>query len=43
MNINFLFRRITNSGKFVKYFSMETELKALRGQLLWRSRNLGMK
>lgn len=44
MNFNFHFRRITNnSGQFVKYLTLEQDVNALRGQMLYRSKHLGVK
>lgn len=44
MNFAYHFRKITNnSGQFVKYLTIEQDLPSLRGQMLYRSRNLGMK
>jgi hypothetical protein len=44
MNFGHHFRRITNnSGQFVNYFQIETDLAALRGQMLYRAKNLGVK
>lgn len=44
MNFSYHFRIITNnSGQFVKYLTLEPNLAALRGQMLYRARNLGMK
>lgn len=44
MNFAYHFRLITNnSGQFVKYLSLETDVSALRGQLLYRSKNMGLK
>jgi succinate dehydrogenase flavin-adding protein (antitoxin of CptAB toxin-antitoxin module) len=44
MNLSYHFRKVTNnSGQFVKYLTLEKDLEALRGQMLWRSKNLGMK
>lgn len=44
MNFNYHFRKITNnSGQFVKYLTLEQDVDALRGQMLWRSKNLGVK
>lgn len=37
------FRRITSTGKFIKYFTLEPDLEVLRKQLLFRSKNLGVK
>jgi len=37
------FRRITSTGKFIRYFTLEPEVEVLRKQLLFRSKNLGMK
>ena len=37
------FRRITSTGKFIKYFTLETDIVLLRKQLNYRSNNLGMK
>jgi hypothetical protein len=37
------FRRITSTGKFIQYFTLEPEVGVLRKQLLFRSKNLGMK
>lgn len=37
------FRRITSTGKFIRYFTLEHETEPLRKQLLFRSKNLGMK
>ena len=44
MNIGYHFRKITNnSGQFVKYLTIEQDVNALRGQMLFRSKNLGVK
>ncbi len=44
MNFGYHFRKITNnSGQFVKYMTLEQDVNALRGQLLFRSKNLGVK
>jgi len=44
MNFAYHFRKITNnSGQFVKYLTIEKDLSSLRGQMLYRARNLGMK
>lgn len=44
MNFGYHFRIITNnSGQFVKYLTIEQDLAALRGQMLYRAKNLGMK
>ncbi len=43
MSLGYHFRKITNSAQFVKYFQLEHDLDALRGQLLYRSKNLGVK
>lgn len=44
MNFAYHFRVITNnSGQFVKYLTIEQDLAALRGQMTYRARNLGMK
>ncbi len=44
MNFSYHFRKITNnSGQFVKYLTMEQEVSSLRGQMLYRAKNLGMK
>jgi succinate dehydrogenase flavin-adding protein (antitoxin of CptAB toxin-antitoxin module) len=44
MNFGYHFRKITNnSGQFVKYLTIEQDVNALRGQMLWRSKNLGVK
>ena len=44
MNFSYHFRKITNnSGQFVKYLTLEQDVDALRGQMLWRSKNLGVK
>lgn len=44
MNFAYHFRIITNnSGQFVKYLTLEQNLSALQGQMLYRARNLGMK
>lgn len=44
MNLGYHFRKITNnSGQFVKYLTLEQDVDALRGQMLWRSKNLGVK
>lgn len=32
-----------NSGQFVKYLNLETDVNALRGQMLYRAKNLGVK
>ena len=37
------FRRITSTGKFIKYFTLESDIVLLRKQLNYRSNNLGMK
>lgn len=44
MNLAYHFRKITNnSGQFVKYMTLEQDVNALRGQMLFRSKNLGVK
>lgn len=44
MNFGYHFRRITNnSGQFIKYLTLESDLSALKGQMLYRSKNLGIK
>ena len=44
MNFSYHFRKITNnSGQFVKYLTLEQEVSALRGQMLYRAKNLGVK
>lgn len=44
MNFAYHFRIITNnSGQFVKYLTIEQDVAALRGQMLYRAKNLGMK
>lgn len=44
MNFTYHFRKITNnSGQFVKYLTLEDNVQALRGQMLWRAKNLGVK
>lgn len=44
MNFGYHFRKITNnSGQFVKYLTLEQDVAALRGQMLYRSKNLGVK
>lgn len=44
MNFAYHFRIITNnSGQFVKYLTLEQNLSALQGQMMYRARNLGMK
>lgn len=44
MNFSYHFRMITNnSGQLVKYLQMEQDVNALRGQLLYRSKMLGVK
>ncbi len=44
MNFGYHFRKITNnSGQFVKYLTLEQDVNALRGQMLFRSKNLGVK
>ncbi len=44
MNFGYHFRIITNnSGQFVKYLTIEQDVSALRGQMLYRAKNLGMK
>ena len=44
MNFSYHFRMITNnSGQFVKYLTLETSVEALRGQMLYRAKNLGVK
>jgi succinate dehydrogenase flavin-adding protein (antitoxin of CptAB toxin-antitoxin module) len=44
MNFSHHFRKITNnSGQFVKYLTLEPNAEALRGQMLYRSKNLGIK
>ena len=37
------FRRITSSGKFIQYFTMEPNIVALQKQIRFRANNLGMK
>ena len=44
MNFTYHFRKVTNnSGQFVKYMTIEQDVNALRGQMLFRSKNLGVK
>jgi succinate dehydrogenase flavin-adding protein (antitoxin of CptAB toxin-antitoxin module) len=44
MNLSYHFRKVTNnSGQFVKYLTLEQDVDALRGQMLYRSKNLGVK
>lgn len=44
MNFTHHFRRITNnSGQFVKYLTLEQDIQALRGQMMYRAKNLGVK
>ena len=44
MNFSYHFRMITNnSGQFVKYLTLESNVEALRGQMLYRSKMLGVK
>ena len=44
MNFTYHFRKITNnSGQFVKYLTLEDNVQALRGQMLYRAKNLGVK
>ena len=44
MNLGYHFRKITNnSGQFVKYLTIEENVEALRGQMLYRAKNLGVK
>jgi succinate dehydrogenase flavin-adding protein (antitoxin of CptAB toxin-antitoxin module) len=37
------FRRVTSTGKFMRYFTLDSSTNILRKQLLFRSKNLGMK
>ena len=44
MNFSYHFRMITNnSGQLVKYLHLEQDVNALRGQMLYRAKNLGVK
>ncbi|CAM6005790.1 unnamed protein product [Sphagnum balticum] len=43
MSLGYHFRKITNSGQFIRYFQLENDAEALKGQLLYRSKNLGVK
>ena len=44
MNVSYHFRKVTNnSGQFVKYLTLEQDINTLRGQMLYRSKNLGIK
>lgn len=44
MNFSYHFRMVTNnSGQLVKYLHLEQDITALRGQMLYRAKNLGVK